>query len=406
MIRVRPFRAWRPAPHTAHLVGSRSFLTYTPEQLREKLAGNPYSFLHIVHADHDRAGLTRAEHFDAVRRKFDEFTQEGFLQREEKPAFYLYEQSCATFTSMGLIGAVSVADYDEGRVKVHEQTLTAREEIFTEYLEHTGINAEPVLLAVPGSPDLEVRLAELAKGNTLYDFCTTDKIRHRFWKVDAPSEIDALVGHFKQLDALYIADGHHRSASSARLAMTTGAQGEDPKAWCLAYMVPQTQLHIFNFDRVVSGLNGHSPASFLEALGKTGRLTALPNGPERCAPAGHVQVRTQVGWHLLELPKTAGANVTEALDASMLSSAVLGPLLGIADLRTDPRIRFIPGTDPMAALDKLVDSGKADVAFNLCAVPFESLAAVADARGMMPPKTTWVEPKLRSGLTIYSLKDN
>jgi uncharacterized protein (DUF1015 family) len=208
------------------------------------------------------------------------------------------------------------------------------------------------------------------------------------------------------LDALYIADGHHRSASSARLAMTTGAQGEDPKAWCLAYMVPQTQLHIFNFDRVVSGLNGHSPASFLEALGKTGRLTALPNGPERCAPAGHVQVRTQVGWHLLELPKTAGANVTEALDASMLSSAVLGPLLGIADLRTDPRIRFIPGTDPMAALDKLVDTGKVDVAFNLCAVPFESLAAVADARGMMPPKTTWVEPKLRSGLTIYSLKDN
>ncbi|MBK9419926.1 MAG: DUF1015 domain-containing protein [Flavobacteriales bacterium] len=406
MIRVRPFRAWRPAPHTAHLVGSRSFLTYTPGELREKLAGNPYSFLHIVHADHDRVGLTRAEHFDGVRHKFEEFTHEGILLREERPAFYLYEQSCAAFTSMGLIGAVSVADYVEGRIKVHEQTLTAREAIFTEYLEHTGINAEPVLLAIPGPPVLEKHLHGLSVKPVLYDFCTTDRIRHRFWKIDEPAEIDALADHFRALDALYIADGHHRSASSARLAKASGAKGEDPKAWCLAYLVPHNQLHIFNFDRAVSGLNGHSPASFLEALGRTGTLTVLPDGPERCAPAGHVQVRTQSGWYRLELPKPMGTDVTEALDASVLSAAVLGPILGVMDLRTDPRIRFIPGTDPLAALDKLVDTGKADVAFNLCAIPFASLAAVADNLGLMPPKTTWVEPKLRSGLTIYSLEDN
>ena len=406
MIHVRPFRAWRPAPHTAHLVGSRSFLTYSSEQLREKLAGNPYSFLHIVHADHDRVGLSRVEHFDGVRRKFVEFTEEGILLREERPAFYIYEQSCAGFTSVGLIGAVSVEDYNAGRIKVHEQTLTAREEIFTEYLQHTGINAEPVLLAVPGPPALETRLAELSKGPVLYDFSTTDRIRHRFWKIDGPAEIDTLTAHFKKLDALYIADGHHRSASSARLARATRSTGEAPMAWCLAYMVPHTQLHIFNFDRIVKGLNGRSPASFLQELGKLGTLTGLPDGPQALAPAGHVQVRTQAGWHLFKLPEADHTDITKALDASVLSAAVLGPLLGIADLRTDPRITFIPGTHGVAELDRLVHNGQADVAFNLCAVPFEGLAAVADHHGLMPPKTTWVEPKLRSGLTIYSLEDN
>lgn len=406
MIHVRPFRAWRPAPHTAHLVGSRSFLTYTSEQLRDKLAGNPYSFLHIVHADHDRAGLTRAEHFDCVRRKFHEFIAEGILLREERPAFYIYEQRCATFTSLGLIGAVSVEDYTEGRIKVHEQTLTAREELFTEYLEHTGINAEPVLLAVPGPPVLEERLEALSKAPVLYDFSTSDRIRHRFWKIDDPAEIEALSGHFRGLDALYIADGHHRSASSARLATSNGSRGDDPMAWCLVYMVPHRQLHIFNFDRTVKGLNGHTPASFLEALGALGSLTPLLDGPLPHAPIGHIQVCIAAGWYMFRLPEPAIAGVSEALDASVLSHAVLGPLLGINDLRTDPRIRFVPGTQGVAELERSVADGVADVAFNLCAVPFEQLAAVADDHGLMPPKTTWVEPKLRSGLTIYSLEDN
>ena len=405
MIHVRPFRAWRPAPYTAHLVGSRSYLNYSQEQLGEKLAGNPYSFLHIVHADHDRQGLTHAEHFDAVRRKFLEFVTKEILQRERAPAFYVYEQTCGAFTTRGLIGTVDVQDYSEGRIKVHEQTLTARVELFEEYLDHTGINAEPVLLAVPNAPELEAALDAIAKRRTLYDFCTTDQVRHRFWKVEAPEEVRKLGGHFQHMDAMYIADGHHRCASSARLAKHSGAQPGTPKAAFLAFMVPEPQLHIYNYDRTVRGLNGMGTDDFLRALGKVGSLTALPNGPGEPSP-GFVHVFVPNGWYSLELPKWNGSFSVMGLDATLLNEHVLGPLLGITDLRTDPGIRFVPGTHSAAELERTVHSGKADVAFHLRAVTFAELQAVADNGQCMPPKSTWIEPKLRSGLTIYSLDDN
>ena len=405
MIHVRPFRAWRPAAHTAHLVGSRSFLDYSPDQLREKLAGNPYSFLHIVFADHDRQGLTRAEHFDGVRRKFTEFTANGILQREERPAFYLYEQSSAAFTSRGIIGVVDVADYREGRIKIHEQTLAAREELFSEYLDHTGINAEPVLLAVPDAPGLETALDGITLRPTLYDFCTTDQVRHRFWKVDDPQELKALSGQFERMAAMYIADGHHRCASSARLAESSHAAPDAPKAGFLAFMVPERQLHIYNYDRTVKGLNGLTVPAFLDALRQVGALSTLADGPGE-PEAGTVQIHVQGGWYALSLPKPSGTAPVDALDAAVLNEAVLCPVLGITDLRTDPRIRFVPGTHGTAELEQTVLSGKADVAFHLRSVTFNELRNVADSRGCMPPKTTWIEPKLRSGLTIYSLEDH
>ncbi len=405
MIHVRPFRAWRPAPHTAHLVGSRSFLNYSSEDLRNKLAGNPYSFLHVVFADHERAGLSRAEHFDGVRRKFMEFAQRGILQREEHPAFYLYEQSCGAFTSRGLIGAVDVADYLEGRIKKHEQTLTSREEIFMEYLEHTGINAEPVLLAVPDAPDLEATLDAITLRPVMYDFSTTDQVRHRFWKMDALGDLAALEGHFRKMAAMYIADGHHRCASSARLAQSSGAEAGSPKSAFLAFMVPERQLHIYNFDRVVKGLNGLSKQHLLDALTKVGSLTGLPEGPG-VPESSTVQVYLDGSWYTLSLPASSANDPVNALDATLLSEFVLGPVLGITDLRTDTRIRFVPGTHGTAELEQLVQTGKADVAFHLKAVSFKELRGVADSGACMPPKTTWIEPKLRSGLTIYSLDDH
>lgn len=403
MIHVRPFRAWRPAAHTAHLVGSRSFLTYTLEQLREKLAGNPYSFLHIVHADHDRAGLSRAEHFNGVREKFMEFIQRGILLRDDLPAYYLYEQSCEAFTTRGLIATVSVADYQDGKVKVHEQTLTTREELFKDYLNFTGINAEPVLLAVPDADAFDQALVRIAQGQVMYDFCTTDQVRHRFWRVDDTTEVEAIRERFAAMDAVYIADGHHRCASSARLAETTGAQGEDPKAWFLAYLVPEPQLHIFNFDRLVKGLNGLSDEALVERLAQVGQLTPFISAieaPER----GSVRIYTRKGWWTLVLPPSDASSVVDNLDATRLAQSILGPVLGITDLRTDPRITFVPGTHGTIELERKVLDGTADIAFHLRSVDFNELKAVADSGGCMPPKTTWIEPKLRSGLTIYPLE--
>lgn len=405
MIHVRPFRAWRPAPHTAPLVGSRSFLTYSQRQLREKLSGNPYSFLHIIHADHDRRGMPRTEHFDAVRRKFLQFVDQGFLLREAARAYYLYEQSCNGFISRGLIGAVDVADYSEGRIKRHEQTLTDREELFKEYLEHTGINAEPVLLAVPDASGFEMDLDRITHRPTLFDFCTTDQVRHRFWKVDHPDDLGAFASHFREMESMYIADGHHRCASSARLSESCAAAPGSPKAAFLAFMVPERQLHIFNYNRTVKGLNGMAETELLERLRALGRLEPLASSPG-IPEKGTVQLYLRSGWYAFTLPEAASNGPADRLDAARLNTHVLGPLFGITDLRTDRRMGFVPGTHGTGELERLVDKGKADAAFNLHAVSFGELRAVADHFQCMPPKSTWIEPKLRSGLTIYSLDDH
>ena len=413
MIRIRPFRAWRPVADKAHLVASRSYLNYTEEKIREKLLGNPYSFLHIIHPDQSPGSSTgakldrnRGERFADVRRKWNEFVAEGWFLREERPAYYLYEQSRKGLLSRGIIGAISVADYRGGRVKMHEHTLQTREELFKDYLNVTGINAEPVLLAAPGTHVLDTDVERMHAVRPTYDFTTTDMTRHRLWAVSDPAAVETITKHIASAGDLYIADGHHRLASSARLAESTGAFADDAKAWCLAFIVPQEHLHIHNFDRAVTSLGGMDTDDLLEALVSVGELTALSSAPTSFPPHGSVCVCTRKGWYELKLPApSATADAADGLDASVLSDAVLKPVLGIHDLRTDPHVRFVPGTQGVAELERMVKDGEAKVAFHLRPVSFSELQAVADGGGCMPPKSTWIEPKLRSGLTVYSLED-
>lgn len=404
MILLRPFRAWRPASGKAHRVGSRSYVGYTHEQLRAKLDGNPYTFLHVIHPDGwGDAHLPRHERHTKVRVKFRAFCDLGYLERDAEPHLYVYEQTNRGMASLGIIAGVSVADYRAGLIKKHEQTLTNRENLFKEYLRATGMNAEPVLLADPDDGRLELLLRPVTSGTPDSDFTTSDGVRHRFWAVRDRAWTDSVQDLFSTMPALYIADGHHRLASSARLAESTGATDVDPKAWCLAYILPHTHLHILNFDRAVTTLNGLSPEAFIDALGRVGRVEQVD------APGtvhGVVCVRTRLGWHALHLPAPPpDATPAEQLDPARLSELVLGPILGIRDLRTDPHIRFIPGTHGIAELEQLVDSGAMEAAFHLQPVSFDELKAVADTNGTMPPKSTYIEPKLRSGLTVYSLED-
>lgn len=407
MVHIRPFRAWRPTVDKVHLVGSRSYVSYTDEQLREKLVGNPFSFLHVIHPDHgNNEHLSRDERFANVRRKWSEFLGEGWFIRDERPCIYLYEQSRKDSLSRGIIAAVSVGDYRGGKVKVHEHTLQAREELFKDYLNVTGINAEPVLLAAPQGNGLDALFSATWSSGATYDFSTTDRVRHRFWAIADPALIEKASNSFTDIDALYIADGHHRMASSARLAESTGAFADAPKAWCLAFIVPREHLHIHNFDRAVTSLGGMDTDELLEALRKVGPLSALPATPTLPPPHGSVHVKTRKGWFALQLPAPPpGSDAAAALDASLLSAAVLGPVLGIHDLRTDPHVRFVPGTAGVGELERMVRDGEAAVAFNLRPVSFDELQAVADSGGCMPPKSTYIEPKLRSGLTVYSLED-
>ncbi len=404
MLQIRPFRAWRPAPGKAHLVGSRSYVAYTPEELAAKLERDPCSFLHVIHPDPGRdAQLPRAERYHLVRRKFKTFCDLGHLHRDPEPCLYLYEQTNRGVASQGIIAGVSVADYRQGAIKMHEQTLTAREALFTDYLEATGINAEPVLLAAPDDGGLEYLMTLVTGGRPDSDFFTNDGVRHRFWAVSDLTWRHAVQELFATLSALYIADGHHRLASSARAAEHVGATDVDPKAWCLAYVLPHTHLHLFNYDRAVTTLNGLSAEDFIAALAQVGSVEKA-DGPGTVH--GVVCVYTRLGWHALRLPvPPPGAAPAEALDPARLSQLVLSPILGIHDLRTDPHVHFVPGTHGTEELERLVDGGAMAAAFHLQPVSFGELKAVADSGGTMPPKSTYIEPKLRSGLTVYSLED-
>lgn len=402
MITLRPFRAWRPVADKAHLVASRSYVSYTDQQLAEKLAGNPYTFLHVVHPPGLEPHCPRPVRFQAVRAAFDRFCmhEDEIMVRDARPCFHLYEQRARGMTSVGLIAGVNVDDLREGRIKAHEQTLAAREDLFAEYLDTIGINAEPVLLATPDD-DWAALVEPVMASRPEYDHTTTDRVRHRLWPIDDPALIRTIQEAFHHEPALYIADGHHRMASSARLAARRAESADHPTAWCLACIVPRSHLHIFNFDRTVKHLQGMDPDAFLARLGTIGLLHPT-DGPQ--ARPGVVAVRTVRGWHALEMPPPpADHGPAERLDCARLAELVLGPVLHIHDLRTDPCVDYVPGIHGTAELDRRVDQGEAAAAFHLHPVSFDELMAVADAGATMPPKSTYIEPKLRSGLVVYPL---
>ncbi|MFN3875655.1 MAG: DUF1015 family protein, partial [Flavobacteriales bacterium] len=327
MIELRPFRAWRPAPEMAHLVGSRSYVTYGEQELAQRLRENPYSFLHVIRPDDAAAALPRDERFHRVRMAFKDFCDRGIMTREEAPALYLYEQESRGRLTRGLICGVSTAAYRDGRIKVHEQTLIAREQLFAEYLHSTGMNAEPVLLATPEGTAWEALLDPLLATRPAYAFRTRDQVSHRLWPIADRAFQERLQRAFAEVPALYIADGHHRLASSARLAGQRGLTDVDPGYWCLAYIVPRKELYIYNFDRVATDLNGMSEAGFLEALGQAGAVQPCAGA---VAAPGLIGVRTRSGWRTLAMPAPDAARPTvERLDAARLSELVLGPLLGI-----------------------------------------------------------------------------
>ncbi len=401
MIELRPFRAWRPSADKAHLVGSRSYISYSREELADKLAGNPYTFLHVIHPEESSHHQgTRAERFDRIRSAFKGFCDEGILERDPEPCIYVYEQRMRGGVSRGIIAGVSNAAYRDGRIKVHEQTLTARENLFAEYLAHTGMNAEPVLLCTPDGTDWPALLEPIAATRPDQDFTTTDRVRHRLWAVSDPLVRRRLQEAFAQVPALYIADGHHRMASSARLAEQTGATGSDARAWCLAFIVPEHDLHIYNFDRLVVDVDNATQREVLEAL-RNG--FGLESRTKPCASPGTVGLRCDEGWFRFHLNPAPTMDAVAQLDADRLSAQVLGPLLGINDLRSDPRIRFMPGADGTEPLEKACNA-PGRMGFHLNPITFAALKAVADTGGTMPPKSTYIEPKLRSGLVIYPLE--
>lgn len=415
MATIIPFKGIRPTRDKVQLVASRSVDSYGKSDLTEKLRGNPFTFLHVIHPDFKDGKRTKPgspERLKKIRAQYDAFVAEEIFDRDEQPCYYVYRQIKFGNTYTGIIACTSIDDYSKGVIKIHEQTLTDRERKLKEYLDVCQFNAEPVLFCYPDHSGIEKIIADTVAEREEYDFTTTDRVQHKLWVISQPELVKTIREHFAGIPAVYIADGHHRSASSALLGEAMRAEhpdftGNEPWNFYLGVFFPETQLKIFDFNRVVKDLNGLSEDQFLKKLDKNFIVT--PHAANVYRPSGkhHFSMYLDSQWYELQLRKgIANDDVpVNSLDAYLLTEHILSPILGIHDLKTDPRIGFVSGIKGAEELKNQVDNWKFKVAFGLYPVQMNELKRIADTNSIMPPKTTWVEPKMRSGLVIYSLND-
>ena len=412
MAQIRAFKAIRPVRNKVHLVATRPYYSYKKNVLKAKLEDNPYTFLHIINPEFGSTVKTKpnsTERFLQVRQKFELFKQTGILQTDAQAHIYIYRQTKEDFVVSGFFVGVSVDDYLNGSIKIHEQTLTAREDIFTNYLETVGFNAEPVLLTYEGTEPIRNLLETYLSTRPEYEFTTTDRITHELWLMSA-EDTAFICDAFAQIPALYIADGHHRSASSVRYAQHLRAQNKpypDAANYFLAYLVEEKAVQISAFHRLLKSTNGLDLKGFEAILANEGLVERLPNA---CLPTNKHDIHIYMDKTWLRFSPNLNfindQDPIETLDSFILSDLILKPIFGIIDLKTSDQVEFVPGNEALEKITESIDSAKFEVAFFSHPAVIEDVKKVADAGLNMPPKSTWVEPKLRSGLTIYSLEND
>jgi len=410
MTKIAPFKALRPVRDKVHLVATRPYYSYKKNVLKAKLEDNPYTFLRIINPEFDKTVRTKAnsrERFELVQKKYAAFIQEGILIQDKEPHLYVYRQTKDGHAFTGIIAGASVDEYNNDLIKKHEATLTSREQMFTNYLDIVGYNAEPVLLAHPSSVKINAITERIIQNRPEYEFTTTDRIKHELWIVESTSNVD-LIQAFDEMNAVYIADGHHRSASSAGLKNNRKANpitylNED---FFLAFFIDEDRLKILEFNRIVHSLNNLSTADFINQLKQSFEVEKLEKSRKPMHEHEFTMCLDQ-HWYSLVCKSTLveSDHPVRSLDAEILTLFVLEPILGITDLKTDERIEFISGAESIESIEEKVFKGKAAVAFILYPATMEQVKRVADNQLIMPPKSTWVEPKLRSGLTIYPINE-
>ncbi len=409
MTKIIPFRAIRPTRDKAQLVTSRPYYAYTDLMLQAKLKGNPYSFIHIINPEfheEDKTKPNTPERFQKVRNRFDDFFNEGIFIQEEKPALYIYKKTTQHHVYIGVIGGASIKEYKQGHIKKHEQTLTERETVFSNYLKVVEFNAEPVLLFHDNREKLNQLLTKLTFDRPEYEFTTTDKAKHELWVITNKDDIKTIQTIYQDIDDVYIADGHHRSASSARFYDESEHKTE-LKAHFLAYFIASERLNILDYNRLVKGLNGLSPKELINKIENNFIITKINDEHPKSRGLHNILMFLDNQWYNLQAKEQIinRNSPVESLDTYILSHYLLKPILGIKSLQTDERMGFINGRKGMDGIKNLVKTNKFDVGFGLAPVTPKQLKDVADANMIMPPKSTWIEPKLRSAMVIYPLND-
>jgi uncharacterized protein (DUF1015 family) len=412
MTKIRPFRAVRPTRDKAHLVSSRAVANYKSSILAAKLEENPYTFIHIIHPeyfedDSNRTLSNTPERFNKVKHNYQEFKEDHIFIQDDEAMLYVYRQTKNNHSFLGVIGGASVQEYLEDKIKKHEATLTSREEMFTNYLDIVGFNAEPVLLSHRKSVTVDKLLEEIIQKRPEYEFTTTDTAKHELW-LTTPDQTQALENAYKKIETVYIADGHHRSASSVKLVNLHKERGDyspdkNYNAF-LSFFIDEERLSILPFNRICKSLNGCSPDEFIQKCSEKFEISEIDK-KEQITQLHDFHVYLNQQWYLFRLKSEHRnfSNAVSSIDAEILTNDILTPVLGIQDLKIDDSISFISGDKGKSAIEQAIDNDVYTIGFELYPVTIEQLKAVADEHRIMPPKSTWVEPKLRSGLTIYEI---
>jgi len=408
---IKPFRAIRPAKDKVSFVASRSYEEYDKKERNYHLKYNPFSFLHIINPGYKfQKTIVGEERFTLIRNRYLEFLEEKVFIKDATEGFYLYQIQKRDFKTLGIFCATSVLDYRNDVIKKHEDTIHARELLFANYLKSVGFNAEPVLITYPQNETIQGIIQKETEKNPEYDFTTPDKKRHQLWRVAKKETITELQRAFAGIDKIYIADGHHRSASSNLLAQDLENEnndhfGQEPYNFFLSYLIPESEIQIYEFNRMVKDLNGLAKEEFLIKLDTYFRIEKREDGLYRPTQKHHFSMYLDGEFYSLYLRKKIYqfTDALSELDTQILFKTILEPILGIHDLRNDKRISYGYGKYNLIKMKESIDKGDFAVGFSLVPTTVEEIKAIADANLVMPPKSTYIEPKLRSGLTIYEI---
>lgn len=414
MATIKPFKGFRPPQNLVEQVASRPYDVLNSEEARQEAAGNEKSLYHIIKPEIDFPEGTD-EHDPRVYQKaaenFQRFQDNGWLVQDEQEAYYVYAQTMNGKTQYGLVVGAYVPDYLNGTIKKHELTRRDKEEDRMKHVRVNNANLEPVFFAYPDDAELDALVARYTSRKPVYDFIAPgDGFGHSFWVIDDAADIVTITERFARMPALYIADGHHRSAAAALVGAEKAQQnpqhrGDEEYNYFMAVCFPASQLTIIDYNRVVKDLNGLTPSAFLEAL--RAHFTVEEKGTEIYRPdrLHNFSLYLEGQWYSLTAhPDTYDDNdPIGVLDVTISSRLILDEILGIKDLRSDKRIDFVGGIRGLGELKKRVDSGEMKVALALYPVSMKQLMDIADSGNIMPPKTTWFEPKLRSGLVVHKL---
>lgn len=412
MALIKPFRALRPPKHLAEKVAALPYDVMNVAEAAAMASGNPYSFLHISRPEIDLPAEMDpyAEPvYEKGRENLQRFTAEGILVQEPRECYYVYRQKMGAFVQTGLVVCAGVDDYESGVIKKHELTRADKEEDRVKHIDYLDANDEPVFYTYRNDPAITAIVARAASAEPAYDFTTDDGVSHTLWVVDDRAIIDELTARFASIATLYVADGHHRSAAAGRVrdlrrSANRDHTGDEEYNWFLTVIFPDSEMTIMPYNRVVKDLNGLTVAEFMARVGE--HFSVSPE-EGRFEPKSRHQfgMYLEGRWYQL-VPKQGSFDEHDAvshLDVSILQNNLLGPVLGIRNPRTDQRIHFVGGIRGTGELERLVTGGEYRVAFSLHPTSMAELMHLADVGKIMPPKSTWFEPKLRSGLFVHLL---